>query len=189
MGKSEKPYTTGEIADLSYVTINAVKKWINSGKIDAFKTPGGHYRIKRNVFKGFVEKYKFHLKEDIFPEKKKILIVDNDREMLESLKNNVGAAHGRFEVETSTHGYEALIKVGSFMPHLIIMDLSMPMIDASEVLRFLREGLATRDIKILGLSRCAEEDTSTVPSPYLDHYLQKPLDMKEFKNKVEKLLR
>jgi len=42
-------YTTGEAAALCSVTSDTVLKWIQSGKISATRTPGGHHRIPRNV--------------------------------------------------------------------------------------------------------------------------------------------
>ncbi|MFQ5353886.1 MAG: helix-turn-helix domain-containing protein, partial [Thermodesulfobacteriota bacterium] len=47
MADSDRPYTTGEVAEFCDVTINAVKKWIAAGKLPAYRTPGGHFRIER----------------------------------------------------------------------------------------------------------------------------------------------
>jgi len=52
---NKKPYTTGEIAGFCNVTINAVKKWIASGKLNAFRTPGGHFRVNRDDFMEFLK--------------------------------------------------------------------------------------------------------------------------------------
>lgn len=52
MGESERYrewYTTGEVAKILGVSFRTVKRWIYSGKIEATKTAGGHYRISREV--------------------------------------------------------------------------------------------------------------------------------------------
>jgi excisionase family DNA binding protein len=41
--------TTGEVARLSGVTRDAVLKWIKKGKLQAIRTPGGHYRVPREA--------------------------------------------------------------------------------------------------------------------------------------------
>jgi excisionase family DNA binding protein len=82
MTDDHKPYTTGEIAALCHVTINAVKKWIASGKLSAFRTPGGHYRISREEFLVFLKKYKMEVKEALFPEHPKVLIVDDEPDVI-----------------------------------------------------------------------------------------------------------
>ena len=42
--------STGEAAALFDVDSDTVLRWINIGKIPAIRTPGGHYRIHKNVF-------------------------------------------------------------------------------------------------------------------------------------------
>jgi len=43
--------STGQFARLCSVTPNAVLKWIKAGKLIALRTPGGHYRIQRDMVK------------------------------------------------------------------------------------------------------------------------------------------
>jgi len=50
MVKVKKYITTGEAAALFGVDPDSVLRWIKSGEIPAIRTPGGHYRINRNVF-------------------------------------------------------------------------------------------------------------------------------------------
>ena len=45
-----KNLTTGEVSQLLGVTVNCVKKWIYKGKLRAFRTPGGHFRITEEEF-------------------------------------------------------------------------------------------------------------------------------------------
>jgi len=55
--ENERPLTTGEVARHLYVSNGAVLKWIKSGKLKAYRTPGGHYRIKRRDFAAFLDKH------------------------------------------------------------------------------------------------------------------------------------
>ena len=50
MGKHKTYLTTGEAAAIFDVEPDTVLRWIKSGDIPAIRTPGGHYRISRNVF-------------------------------------------------------------------------------------------------------------------------------------------
>jgi len=47
--KKEELLTTGEAAEILCVTPDAVRKWVQFGKLAAVRTPGGHYRIPRSV--------------------------------------------------------------------------------------------------------------------------------------------
>jgi excisionase family DNA binding protein len=50
MSKVKNYITTGEAAAIFDVEPDTVLRWIKSGEIPAIRTPGGHYRINRNVF-------------------------------------------------------------------------------------------------------------------------------------------
>ena len=53
--ENERPLTTGDVARQCYVSNAAVLKWIKSRKLKAYRTPGGHYRIKRADFIAFLD--------------------------------------------------------------------------------------------------------------------------------------
>jgi len=42
----EKMITTTEVAEMFGVSGQTVRRWINDGKLDAIKTPGGKLRVK-----------------------------------------------------------------------------------------------------------------------------------------------
>ena len=48
--KTKDYLTTGQAAVLFSVDPDTVLRWIKTGKIPAYRTPGGHYRIHRDVF-------------------------------------------------------------------------------------------------------------------------------------------
>ena len=50
MSKVKNYITTGEAAAIFDVDSDSILRWIKSGEIPAIRTPGGHYRINRNVF-------------------------------------------------------------------------------------------------------------------------------------------
>lgn len=188
MSLKEKPYTTGEIASLSHVTINAVKKWIHSGKLEAFKTPGGHYRVKRDDFKTFINKYKFQIKDEVFPNKKKILIVDDEPAIVEFMKGAFVSGGVDYEIETASDGYEALIKIGSFEPDLLILDIRMPKIDGYEVCRRLKKEGSLDKIRILAVTAFGEVEMKNIVSAGADFCLAKPLKLEEVRINAKRLL-
>lgn len=85
----------------------------------------------------------------------RILIVEDDsyisglyREVVES---------GGYEVETAEDGKEALEKVETFGPDLILLDLMIPYIDGFNVLQTLRGNEATKEIKVVVLTNLDSE--------------------------------
>ncbi len=188
MPESDRPYTTGEIASFCDVTINAVKKWIIAGKLLAFRTPGGHYRIERHDFKAFVEKYKLHIKDRIFKGQKKILIVDDEEPVVEFIKGVLEASGRDYVIDTARDGYEALIKIGSFSPRLLILDIMMPRLDGFEVCRRIRAEESTKDISILAVTAYGRDEMEKIKNCGANVCLAKPLTMKELLQSVRKLL-
>lgn len=187
--ENKKPYTTGEVAGLCHVTINAVKKWIASGKIEAFRTPGGHFRINHEDFITFLEKFKLDVKEDIFPERKKILIIDDEHDIVEFIKGALESMDKDYQIETAGDGYEALIKVGDFKPELLVLDIRMPKIDGFEVCRRIKGDNGTRQIKILAVTAYGRDDIEKIIQCGADTCMPKPIKLKEFQRHVQKLLK
>jgi len=50
MNKDKNYISTGEAAAIFDVDSDSILRWIKSGEIPAIRTPGGNYRINRNVF-------------------------------------------------------------------------------------------------------------------------------------------
>lgn len=188
MREERKPYTTGEIAEFCHVTINAVKKWIVSGKLHAFRTPGGHFRVNKENFVEFLDKYKLDIKEEVFPERKKILIADDEPNVVEFIRGALESMRRGYWIEAAADGYEALIKVGDFKPELLILDIMMPRIDGFEVCRRLKGDKDTSDIKILAVTAYGKEEMEKIVKCGADDCLPKPLSLKEFQKSVENLL-
>ena len=191
MAEKKRPYTTGEIASLCHVTINAVKKWIASGKLKAYRTPGGHFRIDSGDFEAFISKFKLHIREEFFPEKKKILIIDDEPQVVEYLKGALLSSPdgNKYNIETAGDGYEALIKVGDFNPDLLVLDIRMPRINGFEVCRRLREDEKWSSVKILAVTAFGKEDMEKIVQSGADRCISKPVNLDEFRTNVEKLLK
>lgn len=189
MTEDNKPYTTGEIAGFCHVTINAVKKWIASGKLGAFRTPGGHFRVNRDDFKEFIGKYKLEIKDSLFPEKKRVLIIDDERTVVEFVKGALESLDKGYQIETASDGYDALIKVGDFKPQLLVLDIRMPKIDGFEVCRRIKGDESTSGIKILAVTAYGKDDIDKILQCGADFCLPKPIRLKEFQKHIQRLLK
>lgn len=58
--------TTGDVADYCQVSRSSVFRWIREGKLHAFTTPGGHYRVREREFRSFLARYGIPIYEDYF---------------------------------------------------------------------------------------------------------------------------
>jgi len=72
--------------------------------------------------------------------KKKILIVDDDELILNSLEAIIGMAG--FEVHTAENGTVAIAKIDQGHPDLVVLDLVLPGPSGAEVLKHMEKGAA-----------------------------------------------
>lgn len=125
----------------------------------------------------------------------KILIVDDDPDMVEALK--VVLEDKGFEVIIAQSGKEGLIKAKDNRPDLIILDIMMETQDKGfDVARQLKQDQACKDIPILMLTAIKEKigldfsqeagDEVWLP---VDEYVDKPLQPDELVCKVKELLK
>lgn len=105
--------------------------------------------------------------------KKHVLVVDDsptDRQMVTSLLQRQG-----YEVTTAVDGEDALEKVASERPPLIVLDIILPKMNGYQVLRLLKTAPETRDIKvILVSSKNQESDRFWGLKQGADDYIAKP---------------
>lgn len=91
--------------------------------------------------------------------KGKILLVEDDLPMVKMYKTRLELEG--FEVEWAGDGAEALVKVKSFKPDLVLLDLMIPKIGGMEVLEGLRKDLETRALAVIILSNLSQENDIT----------------------------
>lgn len=133
-------------------------------------------------------------------EKSKILVVDDDENIVEAIKAILESRH--YEVVTALNKEQAMERVKDSEPDLIILDVMMSHItDGFEVARKLRGDSQTREIPIILLTAIHQElDKKLSPgfirySPetdgeYLpvDDFVDKPIQPDDLLQRIEKLL-
>ena len=118
----------------------------------------------------------------------KILIVDDEPDILEFLKYNL--IKEDFEVLTAQDGEAGIKLAKEHKPHLIILDIMMPKMDGVEVCRTLRNNPAF-DKTIIAFLTAREEDYSQIAALDVggDDYITKPIRPRVFLSRVKALLR
>ena len=175
-------FQAAEYCDTSYMSI---KRWIMSGKLKAYKTPGGHNRIHKRNLIDFMMKNNIPIPEKVDIIRKKILVVDDDIQVREGIANYLRMNGQNYEVTTAEDGFEAGIIVNQFDPDLIILDLLMPKMDGFKVCEKIKRNLLTRDTKILVLTGYAnKKNMKRAYESGADKVLQKPLDMEKLLEEI-----
>ena len=164
-------YTTGDVARRFRVSRVAVKKWIRSGKLVGHRTPGGHFRIPAEQLDRF--------DAPRAPEPPRVLVIDDDEGVLSLIAEGFRQLWPEAKLETATDGYEGLIQLGAFRPHLAIIDLRMKALDGFEVCRRAKRNPVTTGTKIIAISAyLAPEASRSALDAGADLFVAKPFSIR-----------
>ena len=120
--------------------------------------------------------------------KEKILVVDDEEDILELLKYNL--SREGYKVSCASSGEETLRAVQSGIPDLIVLDLMLPGIDGLDVARQLKSDPKTRDVPIVMLTAKGEEaDIVAGLELGADDYITKPFSPRVLVARVKAVLR
>jgi CheY-like chemotaxis protein len=105
----------------------------------------------------------------------RVLVVDDNRDAAESLAMILEMSGA--QVAVALDGPQALDKVRSFAPDIVLMDIGMPGMDGYEVARRLRADAATRELLLVALTGWGQaEDRERAMQVGFDQHLTKPVD-------------
>jgi len=115
----------------------------------------------------------------------RILVVDDEPQILRALRINLRAR--RYDVEVATDGAGALRLAASHRPDLVVLDLGLPDMDGVEVIRGLR-GWTTVPIIVLS-GRAGSQDKVAALDAGADDYVTKPFGIDELLARVRAITR
>jgi len=124
-----------------------------------------------------------------FKDMTKIMIVDDNRDIAETLKTIMEMEN--YETEVAYNGEEFLGKVDAVKPDLVLLDVMMPGLKTKEILIRLKEKRLD-DLKIMLVSvvRFSDEEKMILKNEFnIREYVTKPFDVTELVNRVRNTLR
>ncbi len=116
----------------------------------------------------------------------KILVADDDEEILEMLKT--GLESQGHKVTIAANGKTALTLIKYERPDLLILDVMMPDIDGYTIEIELSEDEKTNKIPIIVLSALAPSKTLFKNYPQVVYFMNKPLDFDKLCARINKTL-
>jgi len=120
--------------------------------------------------------------------KERILVVDDEEDILELVNFNLGKEG--YRVISTTTGERAVEMSRSERPDLIVLDLMLPGMDGLEVAKFLKQNQETQNIPIVMLTAKGEEsDVVTGLELGADDYVTKPFSPKILLARIRAVLR
>ena len=170
--------TSYQVGALLQVNPSSINKWVKEGRIPAFRTPGGHHRIRAADLVVFLKDHHMPIPTTLANAAlRRLLVVDDDPKQLKAIERMFKPYESRVELKLVDNGIDALVQVGAFKPHAVILDVFMPNLDGIEVCRRFGGLEETKEIKVIiasaQLSSDVEERALAAGAAVC---FQKPLD-------------
>ncbi|MHC4573263.1 MAG: response regulator [Planctomycetota bacterium] len=180
--------TTGEAAEICKVSQQTIIRCFDAGRLEGFRIPGSKFRrIPRQSLVKFMKENKIPL-DSLESGKKKILVVDDDAEIVELIVD-VLARDGRFEVKAASSGYDAGILTQQFHPDLILLDYMLPDVNGNIVCQTIKKNAEFENIKIIIVSGVIKQDEiEQLFKSGAEDFIRKPFDLAEFTDKITEVL-
>lgn len=120
----------------------------------------------------------------------RILIVEDDEALRKIMHKQMSKRFANAALRLAGDGVAACVQLGSFRPHLMVMDVSMPNMDGPAVVNYLRSSPDFSALKIVVVTGLDQSDTRVrnLRAMGVNRIYQKPLRLEDFLNDMQELL-
>jgi excisionase family DNA binding protein len=174
--------TLGQAARYLGVAQSTIRKWSDSGRVRAFKTPGRHRRYRRDDLDAFLQRSA--------PESRSgpiVLIVDDDERLREYVRVNLEMEG--YTVHEAGSGEEGMKVLDELRPDLVLLDVMMPKVDGWEMLQLMHERHGVGSIPVVMFSGKVDEAAADEAAERgAQGFIGKPFDPQELIAQTKQLL-
>lgn len=156
-------FTTFEAAKLCHVSPLSIINWVNAGRLPAFRTPGGHRRIRMEDLTRFMRDNGIPLPDRLKQGsgRRKVLVVDDESSVRQLLADHLASRASPYEVFTAADGFEAGRLVVSSRPDVVLLDLRMPGLDGFQICRTIKADPETANTVVIAMTGFYSIETET----------------------------
>ena len=186
MGKGKNVLTTGDVAKICNVAPRTVSKWFDTGQLKGYRIPGSKdRRIPLNELIRFMKVHNMPT-ESIGAGKLRILIIDSSTPA-QALKNALLSA-ADYDIQTVSSNFQTGLTVQKFNPHVILINLMDPNINASEICKNIRQNEDLQTIKIIAVTnKLSAHESAALLTKGFDGCVTLPLNTAEVIKKIEEV--
>ncbi|MBN2406242.1 MAG: excisionase family DNA-binding protein [Elusimicrobia bacterium] len=176
-------FTTKEVGNLCGVDLTTVINWVKKGKMTAYRTAGGHRRIKLNDLLDFMKEYQVPIPRELEESARaKVLVIGDREDVLKSVRKVKDSLLADYYIDFAADTFEAGNKLASFGPDIIIVDETFEGRGAEFIIGRIKKAGGAH--KIIVLIEKEGGDRERMPA---DAYLLKPFSIDNFYYAIERL--
>jgi len=211
--KENRPLTTFEVSRICGVVHSTISNWIDAGKLNAYKTPGGHRRIKKDDLLVFLKLYEIPVPKDVpltsssLPaaeegpgrEKrhegniagKRVLLIVEDQVVSEVLMETLKKGCPDCEFVQASNEFQVGKSIAQSIPDLIVIDMRPETADGYRLIELLRKESDLANIKIIAVTdhNTEENREKILAHGNVDGFISKPMNLHKLKDLAQQLLR
>lgn len=161
--RQKSVFTTFEVAKLCHVSPLSIINWVNAGRLAAFRTPGGHRRIRREDLVRFMRENGIPVPDELRAGsgKPRVLVVDDEAGIRDVLSEHLSTREPSYEVSTAADGFEAGRQVATVRPEVVLLDLRMPGMDGFQVCKTIKADPETASTVVIAMTGYHSPDTES----------------------------
>ncbi|MBR2434772.1 MAG: response regulator [Lentisphaeria bacterium] len=184
---------TNDAAHYLGVSRSSLTNWIKQGLISGGVTPGGHYRFTIAELDEFAVRRGLTRSGGAAPavsaeeEPVKILVVDDDEAFREFVHDALEEFQG-YELREAGDGLQGAMLIGSWRPDLLILDIRMPNMNGTELLKLIRQDEANSGMRvIIASAHLSPELKGELEALSADILLDKPVRLAKLVAAIQKM--
>ena len=188
MTKGKNVLTTGDVAKICNVAPRTVSKWFDSGQLKGYRIPGSKdRRIPVEELTRFMRLHNMPTAA-LSTGKIRVLIVDSDESAAFQLADSVKRL-GEYEVRAVYTTFETGVVTQKFCPHVMIVNLMSPDIDAASICQAVRSDSELQTMKIIAMANgLSEHESVALLQKGFDDYLVDASNESELARKIEQAM-
>ena len=156
------------------VSLQTVQRWVDSGILKGWKTPGGHRRIDA----ASAERLFAEARARALPV---VVVIDNKPTARERLVTLIRQALPGAEVSAVEDGFQGLVAIGRVDPDIIVTEVRVPHMDGVEMLRSLVSATLPKRRSFIAVTGLTDPELAALgPMPRNVLLLKKPPNAAEF---------
>jgi len=176
-------FTTHDAARILGIHPFTVGRWIDQGLLKAHRTAGGHRRVRGPELRRYLVEHDMPVPEELANSggtKLKLLVVDDEQLMLNSLKRAFKPLASEIDLTMTTSAVDALLLLSDIRPDAMLIDINMPDLDGFEVCRRVRAFKPLQDVKLVVMTALYRSDiVGSALRAGAVACLAKPIDVRE----------
>ncbi len=149
----KESYSTSEVAKFCHVTADTIRKWAEAGRINVFKTPGGHRRIRHDELLFFLRDNGIPVSNELIEENMRVLVIGDELSMISAIGRFLEQSSCAFDINIAEDAFQAGHLLATLQPHVVFLGLNMDGLNGWDACRRIKEDIHLPGTRVIAVAR------------------------------------